>query len=219
MDLAEIRARIQAEYGDLNQAQLVQARINAWINSAQLDIVRKTNCLATSSNVVFSIGAVNAALPATFLKFLHAGFTSGGAYYKLKYIEFEELMRVEFPNSLTPVGLPTKVYIRPEFSVIGLYPLPESAITVVLDHTKIPATLTSDSDVPEIPLAYHEVIHLYALMRAAKLDNDLERAQMYDSEYVQRVGEIQSDSANPSGQSYPVVKGTDDVEYYGVYSW
>ena len=211
MDIAEIRQRVQEEFGDLFQAQLVNAAVLRWANSGCLDIVRRTGCLAAVSSVPFTSGLVTASLPASFLKFINAGYVFSGAWTSLVYTDYQDLVtQVGLVNALSPVGAPQQVYIRPDLNVIGTWPVANNTYNLQVEHVKRPVPLVADADIPEIPVQYHDLIVLYALHRAAKLDDDPQRASTYELEYQEGIAQTLSDAANPVGNAYPQVRSVED---------
>lgn len=224
MNLTEIKERFQNEYGDVVQAQVVDTLMTRWANSAQRDIVRRTDCLLVTNTLSFAAGDVTKAAPATFLKFSHAGWyennTVGNAFRTLMYTPYNDLVRrVGFPNAGMSRGAPTHIYIKGASATVGLWPLPDKTYDIYLESTKIPTALSGGSDTPEIPVVYHELIVLYMLKRAAHLDDDVTRYQSYELEYQEALSQTLSDASNPSANEYPQVRDVSDEYYSGITSW
>lgn len=59
-----------------------------------------------------------------------------------------------------------------------LYPKPDTTYTLDIRYQKIPTALSGDSDVPEVPERYKELLVLGALIRAHKFNDNYDLAQV-----------------------------------------
>lgn len=85
-------------------------------------------------------------------------------------------------NSLwqnSPSGTPKYAY-KSSNNVVGLYPAPDadhSSLSLQIEYVKIPATLSSDTDIPDVHAAFQLCLPFYAAyMAETKLGNDKKAA-------------------------------------------
>lgn len=71
-----------------------------------------------------------------------------------------------------------------------LYPKPDKAYTLDIRYQKIVDTLSSDSDVPEIPERYQEILVLGALARAHKFNDEYDLADYEDRKMEELLNEL-----------------------------
>ncbi len=91
----------------------------------------------------------------------------------LTFIEFDNL----FPDPAgDDNGVPRHWTIREGNFLV--YPKPDQAFTLNIRYKKIPTALSGDSDVPQIPERYKEMLVLGALVRAHKFNDNYDLAQV-----------------------------------------
>jgi hypothetical protein len=90
----------------------------------------------------------------------------------LTYIEFDQ--KHPLPSE-DDSNTPDSWTIRED--QLFLYPKPDAAYTLTIRYQKKPTTLSSDSDVPEVPERFKELLVLGALVRAHKYNDNYDIAQ------------------------------------------
>lgn len=214
MNLGEIINRVQRQFGDEAEAQITRADITNWANDAQLDIVRKTECLQFHFETDSIANDGSYTFPIPFVRLRRVTFNG----IKLKRIELEELDKIAGDREAQPkVGTPDRYYVWG--NRLFLYPLPskDGEGNLEIYCVKRPEALSGDQSIPEIPEHMHEDIVRYALARAKELDQEDDRSDMIMSEYEARVALSRDETQNPEIDSYPSVRNLDGDLGYGDY--
>ncbi len=181
MTLKQIREKIQLDAGILNDEMFPDARLNEMINQANRTIQVKLNGLGmekwsttSTPSVTNSTWAGNnvcyISVPSDYLEGENTisattvdGSSVVGYASEVPTGSFEERIRNSYqkPTSKYPAmtRMDNKYYIYPRVS------------TVTFRYRNIVATLSSDSDVPEIPLEYHDMIVDKVVLEVKKINN------------------------------------------------
>lgn len=202
MNLGEIKLAVQRQFGDTVEAQILESDIVQWANEAQMEIVRKTECLQEhrQTNMVASDG--NYDLPDNFL-FMKRVTVDDVVMISTSLDDLDKLSNTIDQNG---PGIPRYYYMWN--GVLVLYPTPSVAGSDDLDiwYIKAPATLVNDSDTPQIPIWMHLDIIRYSLARAKELDEDVTGAQAVYSDYQSRIAESQYELQAQPSTSYPAIR-------------
>lgn len=110
-------------------------------------------------------------LPSDFISLVDVYFDNG----KLDVLEREDLSAINPRWQDSDSGTPQYIY-KADNAVIGLYPPPNSAnsnLNIQIQYIQVPATLSGDSDVPDIHTAFQMCLPFYAaFLCETKLGND-----------------------------------------------
>lgn len=83
-------------------------------------------------------------------------------------------------------------------SSLSLYPTPDAVYSLSLRYWKLPADMVADSDTPEIPVQYHELLVAYAMRKAFLREDDFQAAQQWATVWSEGIlkmrGEVQHDT-------------------------
>ena len=203
MNLEQLTKRVQRQFGDESEAEITTEDIRNYLNDAQMDVVRHTECLQDSVETDSVAGQRNYILPTNFLFVKRVTF--GGR--KLNPVNLEDLDE-EYPSreAEPSSGEPQVFYLWN--NQIYLYPTPASDGSGNLDimYIRIPDDLENPTDVPEIPVAYHEDLVRFALSRAKELDEETVDAQRIWTDYTERVAFTKDSSKVQDISSYPSVR-------------
>ncbi len=108
-----------------------------------------------------------------------------------------------YPMTLRHFDDAPVVYGTPSSYVVAgatlyLYPYPDSTVTVELNYYRLPADMTDDGDLSEIPVQYQHLLVRYALSRAYEREDDFSAAEYMRNQFeagVQKLrGEAQYDT-------------------------
>lgn len=216
MNLQDIITRTQRSFGDDSGAQITVADITRWANDAQLDIVRKTECLEShrETNAIASDGSYTLPPDLMFLKRV----TFNGT--RLQQTSTQALDGQTSGLDLASSATPTQFYLWG--NVLKLFPSPSVGGSGNLDifYIKTPVTLVGVNDTPEIPIRMHEDIVRYCLARANELDEDTASAQRMMADYDARMAQSLFEQKSQAVDTYPSIRLTPgDDERYGVTGW
>jgi hypothetical protein len=80
---------------------------------------------------------------------------------------------------------------------LSLYPTPDAVYSLTLRFWRLPEDMEADSDYPEVPAAYQELLIAWAMKRAYQRENDWQEATSWEAQWEKGVlkarGEVQHD--------------------------
>jgi Family of unknown function (DUF6682) len=210
MNVGDIKRRVTNILGDDAKVVFEDADLLDYINDAQLDICRKTGMLPEFSQVSPISGQENYILPANCIEVLRATY-KGAKLYKTTWQEVDMISPMK--DTGTSQGAPSHFYVIG--NTIYFYPCPVTSEigTIKLTYSTVPTVLTIDTDVPQIPLAYHEDICLRVIAKGHEQVEDYQASQAKTAEYNAAVSLTQEQSQEGSDESYPVIRDIES-QYY-----
>jgi len=180
-------------------------RLVEWINAAWLSIqqlhdewrfMRGSDSLTTvngTKNYAYTdfaaISAFRRWLPDTFRCYITA--TGVSDEQDMVYVPYREWRDVYgFASNTTTTGRPTHFTIRPD-DTIDLYPIPDATgYTVTADYQKAATELSGDSDEPELPSEFHNLIVWRALMHYGMFESAGEVVARARDEYHRTLTQV-----------------------------
>jgi hypothetical protein len=157
------------------------AEIKGYINDAQNDVYNeyRLRFMEDSEDYTLTVGTADltsgTGLPTNYVQALDIINTTSGKEATLTYTDIRNI------NDLTTTGIPTSWYIFDD--TINLYPIPISADTVKLRYYKKPVELSDDSDVPEIPSEFQELLVMGAAYRCLQVKDNYDQAGILQNKY------------------------------------
>lgn len=185
--LSTVRTRIQQKLDDTN---FETAKLNQFINDGQRDILnsRRFTFMEREADLQTVIGSSAATgtptdlqIPITLRMFSPTNYATMMTY--MEYEDFDDTV----PNQAL-VGNTVPNYWRVFNGDILVYPNADAVYDMKLKYLKTPTELTNDSDVPEIPESFGELLVLAGYKRALEHNDDYDQAQI-----IQQQIDIQMD--------------------------
>lgn len=181
MTVAEMQAELSEHgFGDVDTAQQLRA-----INDTLWDIVGREKWPFREKTTTLNFDGVSDTptnWPADIRQVVWvADSTTGNSVFP----ERVETVRSQYTGSLTTVGDPAACYYFVGY-VPHFYPIPNaSSGRYTLDYIARQPKLTSDSVEADIllPLEYHRIVVLGALVRLYLMDDDTEEAPLFQQQY------------------------------------
>ena len=204
--VAVLRAEVQRLFGDESATFLEAADVLTWLNRGQLDIARRTDCLVTEMTGTTVAGVNFVAEPTDVLGYKQISLD----YVVQKEYQFEQRL---VTSSSFALDVPYQRYILWNNKIYFSGGACAAAVNYRIYYTRTPVALVADTDVPEIPVQYHEDLVRFCLARANEMAEDFNAADRFMADYQQRVSSIRSDTDNQSRQSYAAVRCIDDWDY------
>lgn len=202
MEVEDIVKDVQATFGDKHEIQIYIEDILRWINDAQLEVVRKTNCITDTDTPTIVVGTSEYDLPDDFLKFYRVRFDG----VILEFSSEAEIAALYGNISNVPNSTPIRVYRKP--GKVCLFPAPDAVKTFSNEYVKRPTLVDDVGDTLEIPEEMRQDIVEYCLSRAYELDDNLPSAQSKEQQFNRAIDASQSEFNNPRVDSYPSVRST-----------
>ena len=145
------------------------------INYAQWQITNKNqfSFMEDSENLAIGLGDTETSLPADFHEHLYLVLTSPvdvRANITNQYMDYKDFIDTYIDPSLNQAARP---YYWSEYARAIKFANPaDQAYTLRLDYLRKSPQLVNDSDVPDIPEEFQELLELGAYMRIAKREDD-----------------------------------------------
>lgn len=77
--------------------------------------------------------------------------------------------------------------------IVNLYPVPDATYAMVYDFVKEATEMSSDSDVPDFPEAYHDLLVDYVLWKSYQHVRDIRTAQEYQISFREGLRQMMGD--------------------------
>lgn len=187
-NLGTVRSRIQQK---LDDTEFTTAKLNQFINDGQRDILntrrfvfmeREAELTTTSGSSTVTGTPTDIQVPINLRIFSPTDYAT-----QLQYVEYEDFDQFMPNQALAGETAPS---LWRMFNLgIEVYPTANDTYTLKLKYIKSPAELAEDSDVPEIPEAFGELLVLAGYKRALEHNDDYDQAQI-----IQQQVDIQMDA-------------------------
>lgn len=175
--LSTVRTRIQAK---LDNTAFDQTKLTQFVNDGQRDIfgTYKFPFMEREADLTTTIGSnATSALPAAFQSLISLRrYTPSDTAGMMKYVEYEDFDERHPNPTVGDNSIPTEYTIFN--GAITVFPKSDVVHTLKLKYYKEPAELVNDSDVPEIPEEYSELLVLAGYKRALMHDDNFDQAQV-----------------------------------------
>lgn len=174
----------------VRDTQYSSTEIKDYLNDTQNDVFNEYRLpfmqasqgytlVAGTSDITNGVG-----LPTDYVQALDITLTTAGYEKVLNYIDVSELDNIHpDPDDTTvnPVNVPENWYFYAD--TIKVYPVPAAAYTLTLRYYKKPTVLSSDSDVPDIPSEFQEILVMGAAYRVLQVKDNYDQAGILQNKY------------------------------------
>lgn len=185
--LTGLRTRVQQRIRDTGYSS---SEITDYLNDTQRDVFNEYRLpfMQASQNYTLTVGVADITngsdLPSNYVQAFDLVNTTSGKEGVIQYMPLQELEAL-YPDSqdstLYPNGTPTSW--TPYAQVINVFPKPDAAYTVTLKYYKSPTELSNDSDVPELPPEFAELLVLGAAYRVLQVKDNYDQAGVLQNKY------------------------------------
>lgn len=209
MLVSDVKTRVSRAIGDDDLLFVTSADFLRFINDAQTDIVRKTECLQGTTSIATTVGTSSYTLTSTILS-LKRVTLEGQVLTPLSPDQVDG-----FTGRVNPSGS-TNSYLSGSYFVWGnkIYVDPsDCGGNLEIMYVKLPATLTADGDSLEIPIQMGEDVVNYVMARAYERLDDTRASQQWVA-YEAKIAIARDESHRRQSTYYPSVQLTDaDWDY------
>jgi len=156
--------------------------------------------------------------PADNLLLRTAYFGSSGNITKVNIVS-EETLREIYPNWLDPSTSMTAD--RPQYlmqidrNTVHIIPRPNSVAagkSLYLNYNYVPASMSNDSDTPDLPLPYHNLLPLYALHLCYYALQNIPVSEQFYKDFMEKINRLKSAVTKESKENLSFMWGnTEDV--------
>jgi hypothetical protein len=192
VQLVDIRTEVENRGFDPTQ---YGSRITAFINDAQNLIARR--CQYYNNEDTYAIttvtGTATYALPANFAR--------------IRELITTDVAQIVQPCGLRDIDGSTTATGRPYFYAldaanIHLYPTPDNIYPLELRYWAMPPALVDDTDVPNLPVDWHNMLWIYSVWMCYEADDDSNMGQYWETRFEKTLAEFEADAKFPS-TDYP----------------
>lgn len=204
MNVSDILTRVKRVFGDEAGVQLVDTDIIGWINDAQRQIAANSELLQTRATADLVAGQMVYSTPSDMLN-LRSVRVAGDRLVPIGMQEADDrLVGWDDPNR-QETG-------KPEFfwqwaNQMYLYPISDTSTTagIVIYYSRVPVTVTTGSDVPELAAQYHDHIVRYCLRTAYELDENFQAANYSEGLFQSGLKGLAEDENKLTDEFYPTI--------------
>lgn len=199
LKVGDIIQRVERQFGDEANIQVEEADVIRWINDAQRELALHNNLLQARAVADSVQGQSEYALPLDVLTIRSIRY-SGQKLQPMSAQEAEERI-----SDTSTTGTPTHFWVWSQR--VTLYPAPESAVATGLQifYSRQPATVALTTDIPELPVQYHNRIVEYCLKMAYELDENWQAAQVKGQQFQDGVNELKGNVDWVERDFYPTI--------------
>lgn len=172
--LSSIRTQIRTLISeqDPNNTHFTDAELTEYVNQAQVFLATLVEYPRTITSAQVTQGTSEYTLPSDFISIISAYFgdvTKQNDIYRLRVLNLETLDTL-YPSWLSTntgnQGRPRFLYLK-DRSTLKLVPTPDAENSATnkkyhLNYIKRPADLSGNTDTPDLPLPYHDLLQFYA---------------------------------------------------------
>lgn len=205
MQRSALRTNAKERFGDASNQVYAD---NYWNNRLQ-EAYRRVNgsnpfwpwLENRNSAVSIASGANSASLPTDFRRAL-AVFNSTDSVPMVEITGKREYRRL-YPAGLVSTGVP--IHYRFQANTIEVFPTPTGTTTLAIDYAAKPGTFSSDTDVPDWPEDWHDLLTEYALAFAYLDDGNLDQYQAHMAVFTAQLAELTRAILEARGDAYPQI--------------
>ena len=201
MTRGELRTLVAGWLDDLNYGYFTEPMLNSWLNNAQFTVQKRLlkagqlDYMKPVQTTTVS-GQSDYVLPQDFWKLHRLEIVTSGSGSSEKRHRLNPITPNEQDFVSTGAGTPKEYFIKRNRLV--LYPVPDSALTLRLFYSYRVTDMLLDTDEPDVPPQYHELIALEAacdgFMRDEKVPTLLlEKKSQFEVEFDQSAQERNED--------------------------
>jgi hypothetical protein len=191
MNRGQIRERVITDINESSPpVSVLTEELNEYIDDAYQEVARVTGAVVTDVTLDCGAGNPYVKLPDNMLRPLAIIDVGNGRPIDLKHWTFVDKVDAQFIRRSRTSPWFACAW---GFKELLLYPSYSAAGQITITGTIIPAAMTSDSDVPDIPEQYHRGLAYYAAHHALIKDADgprFGRALRKLRDYRDALGEI-----------------------------
>jgi hypothetical protein len=179
----DVADRVRSQFGDVSGAQLADAAILRWINDGQREIVNSNPILRATKLSDITAGQQDYTFPGDKVLAIEAIYVSG---YPVKNVSPQAAR--EYIISIDPTNIldgerPEVWYERA--GVITFYPVPSKTIVngLKMEYIKVPANITTFSNLLTIPDRYFNELVNYVISQALEMDENYDAASYKNRQF------------------------------------
>lgn len=216
MNLGDVKLRVKRTFGDESGVQVTDDDITRWANDAITNIILNNEGIYEEIKTLDVVAnQQDYAMPTDLLilKAINYQRSSATSYMHLEGYDLQKFNTWvngwDGTNTYGP-GIPAVYTVFK--NTLKLFPIPDSSqpAGLKLFYNKLPTQLVNDTDVPVVPVIYHNAIVNYVLQMCYELDENFYFAQLKQGQVAQdiKMGRYRQELANQ--EFYPMITIKDE---------
>lgn len=185
--LSDLVTKVQNRIKDTGFSSTV---IKDFINDTQRDIFNEYSLPFMEATQSYTLASGTAditngsGLPSNFTQAIDVSITTSGRESLLMYKDYQEIDQL-YPDPTDTAAYSTNLpmYWYKYGETIKVFPVPNQAYTANLLYLKAPTALSNDSDVPEVPPEFEEILVLGATYRVFQVKDNYDKAGVIENKY------------------------------------
>lgn len=150
---------------DLNFGYFTPTQVKYWLNNAQKEVQKRLvkagqNYYTKQCQTTMVVNQLEYVLPEDFKKEHRLEFVVSGVYPNESITPLSPITRNQMSLVSTGQGAPEFYYFRKNRIILNRPP--DQAYVMKMDYTYLVADMVNDSDQPDVPASYHELVPLLA---------------------------------------------------------
>ena len=204
MAVQEVVRQTQRLFGDTSEAQIYVQDIIDWINAAQLDIARQTECLQGIQTINTSTDdpTDGIILPDDFIREKRVVYNN--QVLQRTVLEDLDNLRLATTPSQTD-GNAAYYYIWGGSMYLWPDPTNVGAGYYILYYVKSPPQVGASGDILSVPFQMYDDVVRFCLMRAKELNEDEQGVNRISGELTVKMAQSKDEVQNPT-DSYPSIR-------------
>lgn len=165
MTFADLKALVSYTLDDLNFGYFTQTQVGLWLNNAQRETQKRLlkagqNFYAQTVKTTTVVNQRDYIIPADYKKLHRLDLIISGTCPNESVIALTPITWNEQDMVASGVGTPSCYTLRK--TRLSLFPAPDTALTMRLTYSPLVADMTLDTDIPDVPDSYQELLALLA---------------------------------------------------------
>jgi len=207
---------------DVDGGYFTATQVNSWLNNAQKEVQKILNqafegFTLKKVQTTLVLAQREYALPSDFKRLHRLELVLSGTTPSDESVQrVSKITRNQQDLVYNQQGTPLSYYFRGNYLV--LVPAPDQALTLRMEYEYLLADMSNDSDTPDLPTQYHEMIPLYAARKGFLKDGrdaSLIQKEIDSFELAMKRDAEQRNADEPRTVVQTI--NDDDTGYYGEY--
>lgn len=210
--VSDVITRVKTQFGDTSGAQINDEAIIRWINDGQQEIVNSNAILKAVKIGDVIANQAEYTFPTDRVQYIEALYVEGRPIKNLSPQGARDFILATDPTLLARGDYPELWYERG--GIINLYPVPQKTFIngLKMEYVKMPAQVTSVTDILSVPDRYINQLVNYCMVQALEYDENYSAAQLKLGQFRDGLDRLHYKENISQSDLYPVVS-PDPADY------
>lgn len=177
IQLVQARNDLRVRLDELSARAWLDPQLDGWINEGARDIARRLECLQAIKDIPVNTGVQQSPAPTDMIRINRMEWKPTGqtTNYPLEFRNYNDMDSIWWTGQQQNTGVPQfySMWGFPPQLNICLFPTPSSSGTLRVFYYRLPADVTSDNQIIEVPEGWQDLVVDYAEFMALRRDGQL----------------------------------------------